>query len=84
MEHAYPTLILSNENGAKGSTASFEDDTEDSYSSKDGLATEDEGNDDNDDDFLEDDLFDVVDSSAKPRSLPIDFDVNKLKPKPEE
>ncbi|RYR65139.1 hypothetical protein Ahy_A03g011116 isoform B [Arachis hypogaea] len=84
MEHSYPALILSNENDAKGSIASFEDDIEDSYSSQDGLATEDERDVDNDDDFLEDDLFDVVDSSAEPGSLPIDFVVNKLKPKLEE
>ncbi|XP_057752997.1 CRS2-associated factor 2, chloroplastic [Arachis stenosperma] len=84
MEHSYPALILSNENDAKGSIASFEDDIEDSYSSQDGLPTEDEGDEDNDDDFLEDDLFDVVDSSAEPGSLPIDFVVNKLKPKLEE
>ncbi|RYR18159.1 hypothetical protein Ahy_B03g062789 isoform B [Arachis hypogaea] len=77
MEHSYPALILSNENDAKGSIASFEDDI-DSYSSQDGLATEDEGDDDNDDDFLEDDLFDVVDSSAEPGSLPIDFVVKHL------
>ncbi|MED6140548.1 CRS2-associated factor 2 [Stylosanthes scabra] len=85
MEHSYPALILSNENGAKGgSMSSFEDGTEDSCSSQDGLTTEDEGDDDNDNDFLEDDMFDVVESYAEPSSLPIDFVVNKLKPKREE
>ena len=76
-EHSYPAFILSNENGAEGSVASFEDVTEDSYSSDDGLPNED---DDDDDD---DDLYDVVDSSAEPGSLPIDLIVNKLKPKQE-
>lgn len=87
-EHSLPALILSSENGSKGSIADFEDTQNDSYSS-DGFVTENEDDDDDDeydeynDDYDEDGLNDVVDSSASPGSLPIDLITEKLRIRPD-
>lgn len=85
-EHSYPAFILPSEDGEKGSFANFEIGTEDGYPSDSLLAEneEEEEEEDDDDDYDDDEddgLYDIVDSSAQPRSLPVDKIVNKLKPR---
>ncbi|TKY58664.1 CRS2-associated factor 2 [Spatholobus suberectus] len=84
LEHSHPAFTMPSENDAEGSTANFED----SYSG-DGLPTEEEEEEDEDEedyvdhhDDEDDDLYDAVDTSAQPGSLPIDMIVKKLKQRP--
>lgn len=80
-EHSYPAFISSSEDGFKDSIANFEDGTEGSQSS-DGLYNEEDDDDNYYDDYPddEDDLYDIVDSSAKPGSLPVDLIVKRQEP----
>lgn len=80
-EHSYPAFISSSEDGAKGS---INTDFEDTYSSNDFSAEDDDDDyefeeyDDHDEDGSSND---VVDSLAPPGSLPIDSITEKLKRK---
>lgn len=86
-EHSHPAFALLSQDSAERPVLNFEVGTEDSYSSDGGFPAEDgdDGDDDDDDDYYyddeDDDLYDIVDTSAKPGSLPVDLIVEKLKPR---